>query len=53
MSDKAPTYEEIEKHLASVNLKDFESGRKHFPGQLQASLMSARRTRWCGRFCLR
>jgi hypothetical protein len=32
MADKVPTYEEIEKHLASVNLKDFQQGGKHFPG---------------------
>lgn len=31
MSDKTPTYEEIEKHLASVNLADFQPGGKYHP----------------------
>ena len=32
MSDKAMTFEEIEKHLDSFNLADFQSGGKHHPG---------------------
>jgi len=32
MSDKAPTFEEIESHLASINLADFQPGGKHHPG---------------------
>jgi len=31
MSDKTPTFEEIEKHLDSVNLADFQPGGKHHP----------------------
>ena len=32
MSDKTPTFEEIEKHLDSFNLADFQPGGKHHPG---------------------
>ena len=32
MSDKVPTYEEIEKHLASVDLSTFQPGGKFNPG---------------------
>ena len=32
MSDQDPTYEEIEKHLAGVDLSAFEPGGKHHPG---------------------
>jgi hypothetical protein len=29
MADKVPTFEEIEKHLESFNLADFQPGGKH------------------------
>jgi len=32
MSDKVPTYEEIEKHLDSIDLAAFQPGGKHHPG---------------------
>jgi len=40
MSDKVPTFEEIEKHLDSFNLADFQAGGKHHAGAGAAPALS-------------